>query len=633
MGIALSLAALSSCSSSISEPDYIGGNNSQNILESDGAVPTRKELAQNWSDAVRSGFWWTSQGSRIMPYNWFAWLEQPGNEQLFRNTEHMEMLRYLPESASEANPAGLPIGFAKDIDKKTGQSYVGMTCSACHTTQIDYGETKLLVEGAPTIANFVLFVERLVAALNETYQNDAKFERFAKNVLGADYDSARAKTLREQLGEVALATTQRQKVNALPADYPKDFTSYARLDAFGNIQNAGTAFALHDLANSNPPTAPVSYPFLWGTHQSNVVQWNASAPNRVKGNTAETLLGPLSRNVGEVIGVFGGLEMEEAPWWAFKFDVQYRSSVHFAGLGKLESWVKTLNSPQWPSEILPKPDQNKAAAGSILYAENCASCHQVVPRADEFKNYTAHQSLVSEIGTDPATTYNATCHKAKTLLLEGTKEGILFGDVFAENAAAIEIPVNGALGLILENPDKAIRAALKPMLTDPNKAKQTSAVATSMANAQKALKNAGDVKQGFVTQQVIQYAKNRDKATKSAATTPDCFTDPGSLDGLVYKGRPLNGIWATAPYLHNGSVPNLWQLLQAPEQRVTTFKVGSRQFDPVNVGYVTDEGLSTFNVNKANGEVMLGNGNGGHVYGTDLNDEQKWQLVEYMKTL
>ena len=616
VGIALSLATLSSCSSSLNEPDYIGGNNSQNVLESDGAVPTREELAQNWSDAVRSGFWWTSQGSRIMPYNWFAWLEQPDNEQLFRNTEHMEMLRYLPESASAANPAGLPIGFAKDIDKKTGQSYVGMTCSACHTTQIDYGETKLLVEGAPTIANFVLFFERLVNAIDETYQNDAKFERFAKNVLGANYANASAKTLREQLGELALATAQRQKVNALPADYPKDFTSYARLDAFGNIQNAGTAFALQDLANSNPPSAPVSYPFLWGTHQSNVVQWNASAPNRIKGNAAETLLGPLSRNAGEVVGVFGGLEIEKAPWWAFKFDVQYRSSVHFEGLGKLESWVKTLRSPQWPGETLPKPDRDKAAAGSVLYAENCASCHQVVPREEEFKNYTANQSLVTEIGTDPATTYNATCHKAKTLLLEGTKESILFGDVFAAETAAIQIPVNGVIGLILEDPDKAIRAALKPIFTDPNKAEQTAAD-----------------KQASITKQVIQYAKNRKKATKSAATTPDCFTDPGSLDGLVYKGRPLNGIWATAPYLHNGSVPSLWQLLQAPEQRVTSFKVGSRQFDPVNVGYVTDQGLSTFNVNKANGEVMLGNGNGGHVYGTKLKDAQKWQLVEYMKTL
>jgi hypothetical protein len=42
------------------------------------------------------------------------------------------------------------------------------------------------------------------------------------------------------------------------------------LDAFGNIQNAGTAFALHDLNNKNIPNAPVSYPFIWGTHQSDV---------------------------------------------------------------------------------------------------------------------------------------------------------------------------------------------------------------------------------------------------------------------------------------------------------------------------------------------------------------------------
>ena len=38
-----------------------------------------------------------------------------------------------------------------------------------------------------------------------------------------------------------------------------------------------------------------------------------------------------------------------------------------------------------------------------------------------------------------------------------------------------------------------------------------------------------------------------------------------------YKARPLNRVWATAPYLHNGSVPNLTDLLRAPEERATIF--------------------------------------------------------------
>ena len=59
-----------------------------------------------------------------------------------------------------------------------------------------------------------------------------------------------------------------------------------------------------------------------------------------------------------------------------------------------------------------------------------------------------------------------------------------------------------------------------------------------------------------------------------------------SMIRLGYKARPLNGIWATAPYLHNASVRTLYQLLLPAEQREKTFNLGSKEFDPVNVGYV-----------------------------------------------
>ena len=55
---------------------------------------------------------------------------------------------------------------------------------------------------------------------------------------------------------------------------------------------------------------------------------------------------------------------------------------------------------------------------------------------------------------------------------------------------------------------------------------------------------------------------------------------------LAYKARPLNGIWTGAPYLHNGSVPNLYELLLPAADRSKTFYLGSWEYDPVTVGYV-----------------------------------------------
>jgi RoxA-like, cytochrome c-like len=64
-----------------------------------------------------------------------------------------------------------------------------------------------------------------------------------------------------------------------------------------------------------------------------------------------------------------------------------------------------------------------------------------------------------------------------------------------------------------------------------------------------------------------------------------------------YEGRPLDGIWATAPYLHNGSVPTLDDLLKPADQRPKSFSVGTRVFDPVKVGFRTDaKGFPKFEV-------------------------------------
>jgi len=569
-----------------------------------GEIAERVTLEQGWSTDTRNKFWFTGQGSQIMPYRWFMWLEQPDNEQLFRDSAHMEALRYLPMAASRNNIGGLPIGFALHQNQKSGTAWVGMTCAACHTNQIDYNDTKILVEGAPTLANFVKFFEKLNLSMARTLSETSKFERFAKKVLQQQYSPATAVTLKEEMKQVALMMSNRQAVNELPADYPEDFTSYGRLDAFGNIQNAGTAFALHDLTNKNFPTGPVSYPFLWGTHQSDVVQWNASAPNT-------PIIGPLVRNIGEVVGVFGGLDIKKAPWFQRLIGkkVRYSSTVDIMGLGKLESWVKTLRSPQWPEQYLPAIDDVKSAQGEAVYAAQCASCHQVIARDKELEHYTANQTLISELGTDPTTSNNASCHMAKTLILQGTKERILIGDTFQVTDNAIDIPVNGVVGLVLKDIPLALKAGNIAERTDDQGHKIS------------LLKEFGHL--------ISQHIKSRSKRADAAEI--DC--KDGTYDAGVYKGRPLNGIWATAPYLHNGSVPNLYQLLQKPQLRVDQFWVGSREFNPVTVGFKSSAGLSEFRVKAQDGSIMAGNSNLGHRYGTDLSNDQKWQLIEYMKTL
>jgi len=93
-----------------------------------------------------------------------------------------------------------------------------------------------------------------------------------------------------------------------------------------------------------------------------------------------------------------------------------------------------------------------------------------------------------------------------------------------------------------------------------------------------------------------------------------------------YWAATLNGVWARSPYLHNGSVRTMQELLTSPAQRAKEFHRGSQEYDPNQMGY-TDAGAYVFDTT---GE---GNSNLGHDYGTKLSAEQKRDLMEYLKTL
>lgn len=107
-----------------------------------------------------------------------------------------------------------------------------------------------------------------------------------------------------------------------------------------------------------------------------------------------------------------------------------------------------------------------------------------------------------------------------------------------------------------------------------------------------------------------------------------------------YANMPLDGLWARAPYLHNGSVPTLRDLLRPSADRPPVFYRGDDRYDPVDVGFrhrdpVDDRGRALFEyrVSGADGEPIPGNDNGGHVYGSELPPEALDALLEYLKTL
>jgi len=100
---------------------------------------------------------------------------------------------------------------------------------------------------------------------------------------------------------------------------------------------------------------------------------------------------------------------------------------------------------------------------------------------------------------------------------------------------------------------------------------------------------------------------------------------PGLRSTGKYWSPTLAGVWARAPYLHNGSVRTLAELLMPPAARPGSWQRGSRRYDTDALGY-TDEGPYRFDARAP------GNGNGGHAFGTELTAADKRDLLEFLKT-
>lgn len=93
-----------------------------------------------------------------------------------------------------------------------------------------------------------------------------------------------------------------------------------------------------------------------------------------------------------------------------------------------------------------------------------------------------------------------------------------------------------------------------------------------------------------------------------------------------YVAPRLEGVWARSPYLHNGSVRTMKELLMPAEKRETKFHRGSRVYDESALGFV-DDGAYLLDT------AAEGNSNRGHEYGTKLGDDEKQAMIEYLKTL
>jgi hypothetical protein len=292
---------------------------------------------------------------------------------------------------------------------------------------------------------------------------------------------------------------------------------------------------------------------------------------------------PIKRNEAEAMGIFIGLDLQSKTPKDGLFD----STEMPLNLAKIEDVLDRLAPPKWPEEIFGKIDQQKAAEGKKLFASNCASCHNSYPytwtEANKYGKRFVEVGLVPEtyVGTDPG-----------------------------QFTVLRPYVITGTLG-----------SHLPPPYTD-QKFIQTGALYL-FAQAEVLAKSLAPLKMSEEDSIALHGYRE--------------FPLPAPKQGY-YKAAPRDGVWATPPFMHNGSVPNLYEMLIPAKERTKKFYIG-REFDPVKVGLDTSEQPGSFLLDTS----LPGNSNQGHsfengplgngIVGPLLTDEQRWAIIEYLKSI
>jgi hypothetical protein len=524
-------------------------------------------LDQGWSQADRETYYQLSQGSTALSYDIFLNLEVAGSQELFRSDANSERFGLTIQPANpRTNPDALPVGLSRTVvtQPQWKGTYVGLTCSACHNSQLYYKGQRVRIDGGVSAFDLMSYIKALDDAMQATLADTVKFDRLAKR-LGATSPAAKGELRKRAERDAALIHQYRTRTLITPIEWGPH-----RIDAIGAIVNRLTSTEPGIDQNWSTPLAPTKIPFLWNASQSSWVQWRASQQD------------PIRRNDVEAMGVFMFMDLRSKT----PEEGLFESVGQLRNLEQIEGLLGRLAPPKWPEEVFGKIDRDKARVGEALFANNCASCHNMWPYTWTPAN--KYDKRWIEVGLVPQP-------------YVGTDRG-QFDDLRPY----------------------AITAQLAPYLEPPFKDKPIIPTGWLYVNLQERILATSLAKLNLTEAEAVKIHGYRE------------FPLPRPPHE-VYKAAPRDGVWATPPFMHNGSVPNLYEMLVPASERTKKFHVG-REFDPVKVG-VDISGTTGFLVDTS----LRGNSNAGHsfedgplgngVIGPRLTEEQRWALVEYLKSI
>lgn len=606
-------------------------------------------LDQGWTADQREKYYQTPQGSLIIPYSWFFALEQPGigNRKLFAEEENLLRYDVVPDPGSKFNPDHLPVGIGKQIVPKdyfqelgcgappcpAGSSlhreWLTYTCAACHTSRLMYKGTAVMIEGGRGRWDFTPFNTTIANLLLLTSLSPPAFDRFAARVIARegriDGPAERARVRKGLHDFLWGRAVVGGIVGGIKGTYPTD-EGFGRMDALG--RGANGQFEPLDERNSLLANAPVLIPPLWYTHDFDWVQ------------TVAAIRQPLGRNVTESWGVNSAVNLTD-PDPAKR----YATTIGLHNMFWMETLISIMTPPSWPEQVFGKVDPQMVELGRQLYEEKVFD-NALTPAEEQW--CAGGEGTPGKDGwqpcPNPGTQAKGLCARCHAPIAE------TYANSYGKKYWQLPMYKLDVVG------------------TDPWDAANFNARIVNTGLLQSAFggKDKAGIGEALLTTTSAILA--RELKTQGIAET-DIPTVTGFRDNnfrapLGYPARPLVGYWATPPYLHNGSVPSMYELLSPVSERSATFWTGDLEFDPVHLAYRSEkfEGGFKFETRRSFFGALLawargipgghfgfsrdipGNSNLGHefrnapkgtkgVIGPYLTPKERLAIIEYLKVM
>jgi hypothetical protein len=551
----------------------------------------------------RQQYYHLTEGGEAFPIAWLLALEQvvpgPDGNPMYRPfLENIERFGLIPDPPGRYNPYGLPVGVTAAYGKLTGQQMMGLNCTACHVGELHYNGRAFRVDGGPSMAYINAFIKGIVDETTATADTQARRLRFldrwrrvqlvrlpdfpivqtagaamAPPGMGETLDAGDPGVVRRVLAGMRMALANR----SLLMDKLHGFRA---IKLVVQAQPLGTedGYGRNDAFGIGRNELFGAYKDANFTQGINVLPADAPVSFPHLWGMERTSWFQWGVNTNSVIERNIGQALGVGA--TYQPDQGFNSTVRLDNLHAMEKLQYKLTAPQWPGELFGPIDRVRAERGKAVFDRTCALCHETYNKTGTLNEYQLFPLDV--VGTDPSVAIN---FERMVMTSEGPKP---FG------SAAFEIVKKVKAAYYRENG------------------------------------TADDV-------QAIWEARGERPEAEYRTPLLDYQQYPDTRERGIYRAKTLKGIWATAPYLHNGSVPSLYDLLLRAEERPREFPLGTKEYDPVKLGFVaagprflTPPGTKPFTYDTR----LLGNWNTGHEWWfyPELDDATRYDILEFLKT-